>query len=165
MAICRNTRFNVFVETDGVLRPEASPGSKKQSAQPLSSLRRGAGRAWGLACTLILLFFCLATTAQAVPPGTVIDNSAQASYHTLGTNVVNTSNTVSIVTLWPRTPAQLELLQYAPTVSGAQQVMVPQAAFDLDGVAGGATQQIAAVYPAGGRGTPGPPAELPNSHS
>ncbi|MEJ2039925.1 MAG: OmpA family protein, partial [Desulfosarcinaceae bacterium] len=109
--------------------------------------------AWGLACTLILLFFCLATTAQAVPPGTVIDNSAQASYHTLGTNVVNTSNTVSIVTLWPRTPAQLELLQYAPTVSGAQQVMVPQAAFDLDGVAGGATQQIAAVYPAGG-GTP-----------
>jgi uncharacterized repeat protein (TIGR01451 family) len=114
-----------------------------------SSPGQGARRAWGLACALLLFFFILAAPAHAVPPGTVIDNTAQATFRVWGTDTAATSNPVTLVTEWLRTPAQVELLQYAPTAPGAQMVDVPITGFDPDGTSGGSAQQIASIYPAG----------------
>jgi hypothetical protein len=114
-----------------------------------SFLNRGASRAWGPACALIISIFVLAATALAVPPGTVIDNTAQVAYRSWGTDSTATSNTASLTTEWRRTAAQIELLQYAPTVGGAPLVQMAMTAYDEDGIAGGSTQQIATLYPAG----------------
>jgi uncharacterized repeat protein (TIGR01451 family) len=114
-----------------------------------SFLNRGASRAWGPACALIISVFVLTATALAVPPGTIIDNTAEVAYRSWGTDSTATSNTASLTTEWRRTAARIELLQYAPTVAGAPLVQVAMTAYDEDGIAGGSTQQIAALYPAG----------------
>ena len=114
-----------------------------------SSPPQGASRTWGLACTLFVFLFVLATAAHAVPPGTIINNTAQASFSVWGTDTVVASNPATLTTEWLRTPAQVELLQYAPTVAGAQMVDVPVTEFDPDGASGGSAQQIASIYPAG----------------
>ena len=114
-----------------------------------SFLNKGARRSWGPACALIVSIFMLAASALAVPPGTVIDNTAQVAYRSWGVDINDSSNTASLTTQWRRTDATLELLQYAPTVSGAPMVSCAMTAFDEDGVAGGSSQQIAAIFPAG----------------
>ncbi|MGD9007857.1 MAG: OmpA family protein [Desulfobacteraceae bacterium] len=108
----------------------------------------GANRAWGPVCALILSLFVLVGPALAVPPGTVIDNTAEVAYRSWGIDI-SASSTVSLTTEWRRTPAQIELLQYAPTVGGAPMVSVAMTAYDEDGIAGGSSQQITALYPAG----------------
>jgi uncharacterized repeat protein (TIGR01451 family) len=114
-----------------------------------SSLVKGARRAWGPAGALIILLLLLAATARAAAPGTLITNTARATFRVWGNASAITSPAVSITTQWPRTTAQVELLQFAPTVGGAEQVSVPMANFEPDGDGKGAAQQIAAVYPAG----------------
>ncbi len=115
---------------------------------------RDARRTWGLACILFFLFSLLvvllpAATVYAVPPGTVIDNTAHASFHSNGTDASISSNASTLTTTWMRTPSQIELLQYAPLLGGAEQVVVPATDYSPDGTTGGTTQTIAAVYPAG----------------
>ena len=64
--------------------PDIAGGGLSSAARCASeffpSLKKGAGRAWGLACILVFLFFCLAGPALAVPPGTIIANTAQATF-------------------------------------------------------------------------------------
>jgi uncharacterized repeat protein (TIGR01451 family) len=97
----------------------------------------------------MFMILVLAGSALAVPPGTIIDNTAQVAYRSWGTDITVGSNTVSLTTEWRRTAAQIELLQYAPTVGGAPLVPVAATAYDEDGIAGGSRQQITAIYPAG----------------
>ncbi len=115
------------------------------SSSPGQSIRR----VFGLAYTLFFLLLFLTATAHAVPPGTVIDNTAQASFSVWGTDTVVPSNPATLTTEWLRTPARVELLQYAPMVAGAQMLDVPNTEFDPDGASGGSAQQIASIYPAG----------------
>ena len=62
---------------------------------------------------------------MSLPPGTLISNTAQATYK-LGaaSGVVSSSNTVTTTTVVVRTPSTLEYLHYAPTVPGAEAVPV-----------------------------------------
>ncbi len=110
----------------------------------------GGCRIWFLTCFVLLFWLNLAGAAWAVPPGTVVDNVARAAYSVRGAGATAESNTVTLVTEWPRTSAQMELLQYAPGVGGADQLVLAAAAFDSDGIAGGPTRPIEAIYPAGG---------------
>lgn len=105
-------------------------------------------------CTVVLflslyLFLATSSTVYAVPPGTVIDNTADASFRSNGADMSLASNTVTLTTTWMRTPSRIELLQYAPSVGSAEQVLVPTTGYSQDGTTGGTTQSIAAVYPAG----------------
>lgn len=114
-----------------------------------SSLKKGARRAWGLACALLVVLLLPAAAVQAAAPGTVIANTAQAAYRTHGSDITVTSPAATIVTQWPRTTARIELLQYAPGMSGAEQVSIPVTGFDPDGTGGGTPQQISSIHPAG----------------
>jgi uncharacterized repeat protein (TIGR01451 family) len=114
-----------------------------------SSPRTGTRRARGPACALLLVFLLFASIAHAVPPGTVIENTARADFAANGVAMAQNSNTLSLTTSWPRTAAQGQLLQYAPSMTGATLQSIPTTDFDPDGAVGGATQPIAAVYPAG----------------
>ncbi len=65
---------------------------------------------------LLLLFVLLSITlnAQAItPPGTVIDNTANAAFAFKGTRVTAQSNTASVVSTIIATPSTLTLFQYA----------------------------------------------------
>jgi uncharacterized repeat protein (TIGR01451 family) len=117
-----------------------------------SSPARGAGQAWGLFRTLMLLivlFLSFTSLAHAVPPGTTIDNAARATFRIFGVDGSVLSNNARLVTTRPHTAAGIELLQYAPAAPGAETLLVPATVFDPDGTVGGATQQVAAVHPAG----------------
>lgn len=115
-----------------------------------SSLAKGAGRAWGLACTLLLfLFFYSVNAVQAATPGTLIQNTAQASYRANQDTVLIDSNTVQLTTSRAYTAAQIELLQYAPFLKDATPVQLFHTNYDADGTTGGATEQVAAIYAAG----------------
>ena len=126
------------------------PVIRRMASASFSYGSKRAGRSWGSACTLFLLLLLIfTTTAHAVPPGTVIDNTAQALFRANGIDTTIGSNTVSLTTTWTRTPSQIELLQYAPSVGGAEQVLVPATDYSPGGTTGGTPQTIAAVYPAG----------------
>lgn len=134
----------------GAVRPQCRVEKAAHRAIYLSSfLKRGASRVWGPVCALIFMLLVLAQSAPAVPPGTIIDNTAQVAYRSWGADIALGSNTVSLTTEWRRTAAQIELLQYAPTVGGAPLVPVAATAYDEDGIAGGSRQQISTIYPAG----------------
>ena len=61
----------------------------------------------------------LLTNAYAVPPGTVISNTANANYDITGTAQIRTSNQVDITTTVILSPATISFLQYSPTGAGA----------------------------------------------
>jgi len=113
-----------------------------------SSLEKDAGRAWGLVCILVLLFFCLVAPAHAVAPGTSIANTAQAAYGSWGIPATANSNTVAFTTSRYNTPSQIEFLQYAPTVIGATPVLVPATEYSDSGTTSSSVT-ISAIYPAG----------------
>jgi uncharacterized repeat protein (TIGR01451 family) len=114
----------------------------------LSSLGKGAGRALGLVCTLAAVWFCMAGQAQAVPPGTVISNTAQAAYRSWGTPTTGNSNTVSFTTDRLNTPSQIDFFQYAPTAPGATPFLVPATEYSDTGTTSSSVT-ISAIYPAG----------------
>ncbi len=112
------------------------------------SLVQDAGRALGLACVLMFFLITAAKPALAVPTGTVIANTAQASYRSWGHSATSTSETVTLITDRLNTPARIELLQYAPTVSGADSVPVPTTSYSDTGTTTSSIV-IAGLYPAG----------------
>lgn len=132
-----------------VVRPRSVVEKKAHRAPASSSLGRGARRTLCPACSLLLVLIYLTSAAYAVPVGTLIENTARASYRANGIATERNSNTQSLVTTRPRTTARIEMLQYAPGLGSAGTVSVPATNFDPDGTFGGAVQTIAAVYPVG----------------
>ena len=63
--------------------------------------------------------FVMVGTANAVPPGTIITNTAQANFVGGGGPQVRFSNPVDITTTANLTPAVISFLQYSPTGAGA----------------------------------------------
>jgi uncharacterized repeat protein (TIGR01451 family) len=113
-----------------------------------SSLDMGAGRAWGLVCTLVVFCFCMTAPAMAVPPGTVISNTVQAAYRSWGTPTTASSNTATFTTDRLNTSSQIEFLQYAPMATGATPILVPTTAYSDTGTTSSSVT-ISAIYPAG----------------
>ncbi len=138
-------RSDISIGANGDLRSRAHAGNNQQ---PPLSLVRGAFRAWGLVCTLVLLLLCLATTVRAAPAGTPIDNTAQAAYRSWGANTSSNSNTVTTTVERYTTPSQIEFLQYAPTVAGATPISVPFTDYSDDGTTSSSVT-ISTIYPAG----------------
>ena len=84
--------------------------------------------------------------AQAVPVGTVIDNTATATF---GGGLTSSSNTVTVVTVASRTPSTVEFLQYAPMSSTATPVPVAITDYSSSGLPAGPFVPLAAPVPAG----------------
>ncbi len=105
-------------------------------------------RSYGQAGFWLLLFslFLLPVTGHAVPAGTVIDNTATATFN--GGNT-STSNTVTTVTVIVRTPSTLEFLQYAPASGTAQLVPVAITDYSTSGTTAGPFVPMPAPTPAG----------------
>jgi hypothetical protein len=120
-----------------------------------AKVRLRAGRAFllfGIAALLLLICIAPMTVAwAATPPGTNIDNTAQVTFRdspaSLDRNV--NSNTVTVITEAFRTPALIEFLQYAPTNSSAQDVVVLPTDHSPSGVATGPFVPLSAPVPAG----------------
>ncbi len=70
---------------------------------------------------ILVLFILILSSSSlwAVPPGTLIDNTATAAYTVDGAGVASSSNLVRITTVATRTPSVLEFLQYAPASPSA----------------------------------------------
>ena len=83
----------------------------------LNARHRKQGCFWLLFCSLLMF----PVLVHAVPAGTVINNTASATFN--GGNTV-TSNTVTTITIVARTPSNIELLRYAPASGTAQAVPV-----------------------------------------
>ncbi|WP_303905336.1 OmpA family protein [Thiohalomonas denitrificans] len=93
--------------------------------------RRGYGQAGFRWLWLSLLL--LPIPGQAVPPGTVIENTASATF---SGGITRLSNMVSTVTV-ARTPSSLEFLQYAPESAAAQAVAVAVTEYSTSGMTAG----------------------------
>ena len=84
-------------------------------------------------------------------PGTVIENTAVARYSVGGTNDLTTvSNQVTIVTVALRTPASIDLLQYAPARPDAEMISVAPTSYSTDGTVGGVFSILAPPVPYAG---------------
>ena len=105
-------------------------------------------RSYGQAGFWLLLFslLLLPVISHAVPAGTVIDNTATATFN--GGNT-STSNTVTTVTVIVRTPSSFELLQYAPASGTAQSVPVAITDYSTSGTAAGPFVPMPPPTPAG----------------
>jgi hypothetical protein len=73
-----------------------------------------------------------------VPPNTIIDNMAEATY-TLGiiNDIELESNIVRVITVAIRTPSTLDLLRYAPDNSSAEMISLSTTHFSLSGTPAG----------------------------
>src|SRR5574341_562399 len=94
-----------------------------------------------------------AAASAATPAGTVISNTAAAAYTDgpFSGPIVRSSNTVTVTTTSPRTPAVIELMAYAPSDPGAQLTPVPSsAAYSTSGTTAGPFQAINAPLTLGG---------------
>ena len=88
--------------------------------------------------------------AWCLPQGTVISNTAQATYNLGATNgLVSSSNTVTTSTVVVRTPSTLAFLQYAPTLTSADLLPVSQTAYSTTGAAAGPFSLLAPPIPSG----------------
>ncbi len=75
----------------------------------------------------------------ATPAGTVISNTALANY-TDGPSsgiISRNSNTFNVTTVAFRTPATIELMEYAPALPGVQSIPVPATAYSTSGSTAG----------------------------
>lgn len=105
--------------------------------------------------TIGLVLLSFPGLSVALPPGTVISNSAIATY-TDGPSpgiISRNSNTVIVTTVAARTPATIELLQYAPASPSAQLVPVSLSAYSTSGSLSGPFVTLGPPAPAGS-GTP-----------
>jgi uncharacterized repeat protein (TIGR01451 family) len=98
----------------------------------------------------VLCILLIPALAWCVPSGTVISNTAQATYNLGATvGIVSQSETVTTTTVIVRTPSALELLQYAPTVPGAELVSVPVTECSTTGTASGPFLPLPPPVPCG----------------
>lgn len=87
-----------------------------QAARIVGSIRT---QQWLLWLGIFLILLNGVNNAYAVPPGTVISNTAAANFSVSGNPQNRTSNVVDITTTVNLTPAQISFLQYSPTGVGA----------------------------------------------
>jgi len=95
---------------------------------------------------LLLNLLMLPVLGHAVPAGTIIDNTANATYNS---GITITSNTVTTVTEIVRTPSTIEFLQYAPASGTAQNVPVTITQYSTSGTTAGPFAPLPAPTPAG----------------
>jgi len=100
---------------------------------------------YGRACLLSLLL--MPAVVQAVPPGTVINNTAQANYSLGVTPQTATSNLVATTTVALRTNAVVELLQYAVGAGSTETLSITE--YSTTGLPAGPFAPLAAPTPAG----------------
>ncbi len=93
-------------------------------------------QSWLLWLGLMLILLNGINTAYAVPPGTVISNTAGANFSVGGTPQIRTSNIVDITTTVNLTPAQISFLQYSPTGAGASPTNTSPTGCSTSGPAG-----------------------------
>lgn len=114
----------------------------------LMTIQRMCG--YGRACllSLMLLALLLPGVTYAVPAGTVITNTATATFNG---GVTSTSNPVTTVTVaTARTPSALEFLQYAPSSGTAQNVPVSVTDYSTSGTTAGPFVSMPAPVSVGG---------------
>jgi uncharacterized repeat protein (TIGR01451 family) len=112
---------------------------------PVAVSNRRSHRQTGFWLLLISLLM-LPILGHAVPAGTVIDNTATATFNG---GTTNTSNTVSTTTILVRTPSTLEFLQYAPGAATAQSVPVTTTDYSSNAATTGPFVPMPAPTPAG----------------
>lgn len=99
----------------------------------------------GFWCLLIYLLL-LPMVVHAAPAGTIISNTATATFNG---GVTSTSNTVNTVTVTVNTPSTLEFLQYAPGSATAQAVPVAITDYSTSATTSGPFVAMTAPTPAG----------------
>ncbi|MEN8007681.1 MAG: OmpA family protein [Candidatus Krumholzibacteriota bacterium] len=125
------------------------PGSVIQTCPGVRLFRTTAFALWLFVLTVGMLAAPTRGFAQS-PPGTIIDNIATANYSVDGTdNLFAESNLVTIVTVDLRTPAAIELLQYAPNRTDAEMVNVAQTSYSTDGTPTGVFMALPPPVPPG----------------
>ncbi len=105
-------------------------------------------RSYGQIGFWLLLFslLMLPVLGHAVPAGTIIDNTATATFNG---GTTSTSNTVTTVTVTVRTPSTIEFLQYAPSMGTAQSVPVAITEYSTSGTTAGPYVPMPPPTPAG----------------
>jgi len=94
---------------------------------------------------LLINLLMLPVLSYAVPAGTIIANTATATYNV---GLSTTSNTVTDVTVTIRTPSTIEFMQYAPTSGTAENVPVAITEYSTSGTTAGPFVPLAAPTPA-----------------
>jgi uncharacterized repeat protein (TIGR01451 family) len=120
----------------------------------MAKLRLRAGIAL-LSSAIVFIILFSPKVIFAAPPGTIISNTAAATYTDgpSSLSVVRNSNTVVVTTVAARTPATIELLQYAPASPTAQLVLVSPTSYSTSGTLLGPFAALGPPVPAGS-GTP-----------
>jgi uncharacterized repeat protein (TIGR01451 family) len=125
------------------------PGGVIQTRPGARLFRTLAAALWLSVITGIFFSVPGSVCAQSAP-GTVIDNTAVARYSVDGTNNLTTvSNQVTIVTVELRTPAAIDLLQYAPARPDAEMINVAPTSYSTDGTAAGVFSVMLPPVPPG----------------
>ncbi len=99
---------------------------------------------------ILVALLMLPVSAAAVPPGTSITNTAQATYGVGGSAIlVSFSNPTTTITVVQRTVSNLELLQLAPTHPSPDLVSVATTRYSSDGTPSGTFTPLPPPHPAG----------------
>ncbi len=85
-------------------------------------------------CAALLLL--MSTHAHAVPPGTIISNTANASFDISGAPQVRLSNQVDITTSVILSPAAISFLQYSPSATGSTPTIASPSGCSTSGPSG-----------------------------
>ncbi|NNJ94414.1 MAG: OmpA family protein, partial [Halobacteria archaeon] len=95
---------------------------------------------------LLFSLFVLPGLAWSVPAGTIIDNTATATF---SGGITSTSNTVTTLTVIARTPSTIEFLRYAPVSPTAQPVPVTITDYSSSGTPAGPFVPLPPPVPSG----------------
>lgn len=128
------------------------PEQVRTSAAKVSPVAAGTRQPLFIGFALILFILSLVSPLWAVTPaGTVINNAATLTYTSASSTVPVTvsTNVSSVTTTLRRTVAVLELLQYAPGVAGAEQVIVNPTVYSTSSTTAGPFAPEPAPIPAG----------------
>lgn len=131
---------------DGTLRA-TRPVVRPRPIPALFSGMKAAGAAIRLLAAF-MAFSVFAGSALALPAGTLINNTARATYFVNGVETEKFSNTNTIIMEAARTSSSIELMQYAPNAAGNEPIPVP-VTFGGSANAGGPFSALAPPVPAG----------------
>lgn len=85
---------------------------------------------------MAFIFMVFTSSGYAVPPGTVISNSATANFDVVGIPQVRPSNNVDVTTTVNLSPATISFLQYSPSGLGATPTNSSPTGCSMSGIAG-----------------------------